>query len=132
MSEEMSEGHMYSVQHPVLVRPSEAAITAWRALWDGYNNAFYGRYGECALPEHVTTTTWQRFFEDDESIFALVAERGNELIGLAHYLFYRSTTRVELFCYLQDLFTAESARGTGIGSRLAMRVASGLCNSLDL
>ena len=49
---------------------------------------------------------------------ALVAERDGELLGLAHYLFHRSTIMIAPTCYLQDLFTAESARGQGIGRAL--------------
>ena len=40
------------------------------------------------------------------------------LCGIAHYLFHRSTTRIELTCYLQDLFTAPAARGRGVGRAL--------------
>src|SRR5205823_6262095 len=38
--------------------------------------------------------------------------------GLASYLFHRSTTRLRDVCYLQDLFTAESARGRGVRRHL--------------
>ena len=110
------------MQQPVLIRPVQAEdYDAWRPLWDGYN-AFYGRVGASALPGHVTATTWRRFFEAGEPVFALVAERGNELVGLTHYVFHRSTTRVGLVCYLQDLFTAEAARGAGIGRALILAV----------
>ncbi len=40
------------------------------------------------------------------------------MVGIAHYLFHRSTTRLEDVCYLQDLFAAEEARGRGIGRQL--------------
>jgi GNAT superfamily N-acetyltransferase len=49
---------------------------------------------------------------------ALVAEESGELIGLTHYIFHRSTTRLHHICYLQDLFTAEHARGRGVARRL--------------
>ena len=49
---------------------------------------------------------------------ALVAESDGELLGLTHYLFHRSTTLIEPACYLQDLFTAEAARGKGVGRAL--------------
>ena len=103
---------------PLHVRAVVAAdYPAWRPLWDDYN-AFYGRRGETALPEHITQTTWQRFLDPDEPMFALVAEEQGQLVGLAHYLFHRSTTRVEQSCYLSDLFTLESRRGRGIGRLL--------------
>ncbi len=94
----------------------------WLPLWDGYN-AFYGRSGPTGLPTEVTEVTWARFFDPDEPVHALVAERDEQLIGLAHYLFHRSTTTIELSCYLQDLFTAPEARGGGVGRALIAAVA---------
>ena len=89
----------------------------WLVLWDGYN-AFYGRSGATALPAEVTRTTWARFFDPGEPVHALVAERDGELIGLAHYLFHRSTISIAPTCYLQDLFTSAPARGHGVGKAL--------------
>src|SRR5271156_1513954 len=62
--------------------------------------------------------TWSRFFDGYEPVHALVAERSGELLGLVHYLFHRSTTTIASTCYLQDLFTLEGQRGTGIGRAL--------------
>ena len=92
---------------------------AWTPLWDGYN-AFYGRAGATALRPEIGEATWQRFLDPAEPVFALVAESRDDggLLGLAHYLFHRSTTRLELTCYLQDLFTAPEARGRGVGRAL--------------
>jgi GNAT superfamily N-acetyltransferase len=103
---------------PALVRPVEQDdFAAWQPLWNGYN-AFYGREGETALAAEVTRATWQRFFDPNEPVFALVAVSEGKLVGLTHYLYHRSTTRLELTCYLQDLFTRESERGRGIGRLL--------------
>lgn len=102
----------------MIVRPVERADFArWLPLWKGYN-AFYGRAGATALPDEITRTTWARFFDDAEPMHALVAERGGELTGLAHYLFHRSTISITATCYMQDLYTSESARGSGIGKAL--------------
>jgi GNAT superfamily N-acetyltransferase len=49
---------------------------------------------------------------------ALVAEHSGRLIGLAHFLFHRTTISIESICYLQDLFTLEAARGKGVGRAL--------------
>jgi GNAT superfamily N-acetyltransferase len=95
---------------------------AWKPLWQGYN-AFYGRQGETALPDEITNLTWSRFFDGYEPIHALVAEQHDrKLVGLVHYLFHRSSTGLRSNCYLQDLFTVESARGQGIGRALIEEV----------
>lgn len=102
----------------VHIRPiRETDLSAWTPLWDGYN-AFYGREGKTALAPEITQTTWQRFFDPAEPVFALVAECEGKLCGLTHYLYHRSTTRVELTCYLQDLFTDPLVRGRGVGRAL--------------
>jgi len=94
---------------------------AWLELWEGYN-AFYGRFGETALPLEVTRMTWSRFFDAYEPVHALVAEDGGTLLGLVHFLYHRSTTDITPICYLQDLFTAPEARGKGIGRALILQV----------
>lgn len=89
----------------------------WLPLWEGYN-AFYGRSGPTALPAEVTATTWKRFLDPSEPVYALVAELDGRLVGLTHYLFHRSTTLVAPICYLQDLFTTPQSRRTGVGRAL--------------
>lgn len=106
----------------ILVRPvTRDDFDAWMILWDGYN-AFYGREGETALDPKITAVTWQRFFDPNDPVFGLVAELDGKVVGLAHYLFHRSTTRIELTCYLQDLFTDPALRGRGIGRALIQGV----------
>ncbi len=90
---------------------------AWLPLWNGYN-AFYGRSGPTALPAEVTATTWERFFDAREPVYALVAEHEGSLLGLTHYLFHRSTTLIGPICYLQDLYTLAAKRRTGVGRAL--------------
>ena len=97
------------------VRPDD--YDAWKPLWDDYN-AFYERVGPTALPEEVTEATWRRFFDAIEPVHCIVAERGGRVVGLCHYLYHRSTSRIELLCYLQDLFTVAEERGHGVGRAL--------------
>ena len=102
----------------ITIRPvTPSDFKAWLPLWAGYNT-FYGRSGPTALADEITAMTWSRFFDAYEPVHALVAESDGELVGLTHYLFHRSTTRIVPVCYLQDLFTAESVRGRGVGKAL--------------
>ena len=94
----------------------------WQPLWDGYN-AFYGRSGATALAPEITAMTWSRFFDALEPVHAIVAERDGRLLGLAHYLYHRSTTSIAPSCYLQDLFTVPEARGKGVARALIEAVA---------
>ena len=102
----------------VTIRPvARTDHDQWLPLWDGYN-AFYERSGPTALAPEITRMTWQRFFDAYEPVHALVAEADGRLIGLVHYLFHRNTAMIAPTCYLQDLFTDATARGSGIGRAL--------------
>ena len=105
-----------------IVRPiTREDYDQWLPLWEGYN-AFYGRSGPTALPGEITLMTWSRFFDGYEPVHALVAESEGKLIGLTHYIFHRSTIAIGPNCYLQDLFTTESARGKGVARALITAV----------
>jgi GNAT superfamily N-acetyltransferase len=89
----------------------------WQVLWAGYN-AFYGREGPTALPDAVTQQTWARLLDAAEPMHALVAEVDGEVVGLAHIIIHRSTSRAADVCYLQDLFTDPARRGQGVARAL--------------
>ena len=101
------------------IRPvTPADHDAWRALWHAYN-VFYGRTGEPPVDPAVTAAAWGRFFDDAQPLWALVAEDGDgRLVGFTHYLFHLGTNYVAPICYLEDLFTLETARGRGVGRAL--------------
>lgn len=88
---------------------------AWRALWRGYL-AFY----ETELAEEVYATTFARLVDarvdDYHGLVALDAD--DRPVGLAHYIFHRHGWRIEDVTYLQDLYVAEAARGSGAGRTL--------------
>ena len=99
---------------PLIVRaatPEDRPL--WEPLWRGYQQ-FY----KVALADAVTETTWSRFFSTAEPVHCLVAEEGEALLGLAHYIFHRNTWMTAEVCYLQDLFTNAEARGKGIARAL--------------
>jgi GNAT superfamily N-acetyltransferase len=90
---------------------------AWEPLWQGYLT-FY----ETVLSPETTDTTWTRFHDAEEPMFALGAFRDGRLVGITHYLFHRSGWSIHDSCYLQDLFVAPDARGHGIGRALIAAV----------
>ena len=89
----------------------------WEVLWNEYNQ-FYGRFGDTALSDEITETTWNRFFNESEPVFCLVAELDKKLVGIVHFIFHRNTIMIENTCYLQDLSVSEMHRGKHIGKRL--------------
>ena len=110
------------MSEPVEVRAVQRAdYPDWKQLWDGYN-AFYGRAGDTALAPDITLTTWARFFDAYEPMHALVAEVAGGIVGLAHFLYHRSTIQIAPTCYLSDLFTADTVRGRGVGLALISAV----------
>lgn len=112
-----------------LVRPiCREDYAQWRPLWDGYN-AFYGRSGPTALDERVTAQTWERFFDAAEAVHASVAELDGRIVGIVHFLFHRSTSRLSDVCFLQDLFTEEACRGRGVGRALIQFVLDAAKNA---
>ena len=98
----------------VLIRPvGEDEREAWNPLWAGYL-AFY----KTALTQEISDLAWTRFHDPDEPIFALGGYIDGELMGIAHYLFHRSTWALHRYCYLEDLFVAEAARGRALARAL--------------
>lgn len=98
----------------VSIRPvGEDERAAWEPLWQGYLT-FY----KASVPAENTDTAWKRFHDPDEPMFLLGAYVDGKLTGMVHYIFHRSTWTPGNYCYLQDLFVAESGRGHGVGRAL--------------
>lgn len=88
---------------------------AWQTLWQGYLD-FY----RVALDEEITDATWRRLLDPEVDIHGLAATDGigGDLVGIVHFLFHPVTWSIATRCYLEDLFVAGSARGTGAGRTL--------------
>src|SRR6476619_2463910 len=82
----------------------------WEPLWKGYQ-LFY----KVAIPEETTRLTWARLHDPAEPMEALAAYMDGRLRGIAHYMFNRSCWTIGNYCFLQDLFVAETARHLGLG-----------------
>lgn len=96
------------------IRPIRSDERAdWEPLWKGYQ-AFY----QVVIPDETTAVTWARLQDPAEPMFVLGAYLEDRLCGIAHYLYHRSCWTIGDYCYLQDLFVAEGARGRGLGRAL--------------
>src|SRR5690606_25003172 len=87
--------------------------TAWEPLWQGYL-----RFYESSQGREATDVLWQRLHDPDEPMHVLGAYQAERLVGIVHYLYHRSCWTIGDYCYLQDLFVAEEARGRGAGRAL--------------
>ncbi|WP_263147199.1 GNAT family N-acetyltransferase, partial [Pseudomonas sp. RIT-PI-AD] len=90
---------------------------AWLPLWEGYQ-----RFYATAIPPDTSARTWQRFLDPAEPMHAALAWRDGEALGLVHFIYHRSCWTTGDYCYLQDLFVAESLRGAGVGRQLIEHV----------
>ncbi len=98
----------------VVIRPvREDERGAWEPLWAGYLKFFM-----TTVPAAATDVTWQRFHDDAEPMYLLGAYVDGQLTGIVHFLYHRSTWTVGNYCYLQDLFVSDDARGHGVGRKL--------------
>lgn len=98
----------------VVVKPVGAdERAAWEPLWAGYLT-FY----KTSVPAATSDVTWGRFHDPAEPMHLLGAYVDRKLTGIVHYIFHRSTWTPGNYCYLQDLFVDDSARGLGLGRAL--------------
>ncbi|HVQ08727.1 MAG TPA: GNAT family N-acetyltransferase [Allosphingosinicella sp.] len=108
---------MTAVTSPIAIAPARPADRAeWETLARGYK-AFY----ETEIPQEHYDETW-RLLIASERIHGLAARMDGRLVGIAHYFFHAQTWSPDC-CYLQDLYTAEDARGQGVASALIDAVA---------
>lgn len=89
----------------------------WSLLWRAYQ-AFH----RVAVSDAVSSVVWSRFLDPAEPIFGALAWIGGDAVGLVHFVLHRSSWTAGDYCYLQDLFVIESARGEGVGRKLIERV----------
>lgn len=86
----------------------------WGVLWRGYLD-FY----EADVADSVSELTWRRLLDPEAPILGFCAASDDgKLLGIVHYLFHPVTWSAGPRCYLEDLFTAPEARGTGVGRAL--------------
>jgi GNAT superfamily N-acetyltransferase len=88
----------------------------WLPLWRGYLRFYRGE-----VSDEVTLGTFRRLAGGLDGMTGLVAEDPagtGSLAGLAHLVFHPSTWASQPYCYLEDLFVAPAARGSGLSRQL--------------
>ena len=100
-----------------IVPLADSDRAVWQVLATGYND-FY----ETVWPLDIYDRVWRRL-QAGEGAHALGARLDGRLVGIAHYLFHTSVWRDDV-CYLQDLFTDETARGQRVARALIDAVAA--------
>lgn len=98
-----------------MIRPLAAADFApWEQLWLAYL-----RFYRATVSSEVTAATFRRLCDQTDGMIGLVAiDDHGALAGLAHLVFHPSTWSADPYCYLEDLFVAPAARGTGTATQL--------------
>jgi GNAT superfamily N-acetyltransferase len=91
---------------------------AWQTLYRGYRD-FYGKPHDDAIYDRV----WQWLHDATHETRGLVAELDGTPIGIGHYRTFARPIDGGTGLYLDDLFTAAEARGTGAGTAILHRLA---------
>ena len=102
---------------PAIKRLASSDHADWLALWRAYQ-AFY----EVEIAPAVSAITWERLHDPHEPMHGAIASLEGRAAGLVHWITHRSTWTTGDYCYLQDLFVAPSARGSGLGEALIAHV----------
>lgn len=93
---------------------TSADFASWDRLWLAYL-----RFYRAELTDEVRAATFSRLCDQTDGMIGLVAtDEQDDLVGLAHLVFHPSTWSPAPYCYLEDLFVAPSARGTGTARQL--------------
>ena len=95
------------------------------------NDQFFSLFGEylvfykASLQDKVRETTWERFFDNKEPVYAAVAfssESPEKLVGFVTWVLHRSTWTYNDVLYLHELYVSPNVRSNGIGRKLIEHV----------
>ncbi len=91
---------------------------AWQELYAGY-----GDFYQIPLSEEKADRVWAWLMDPSYEAFGLVAVDENDVpIAIAHFRQFARLLADGSGIYLDDLFTAQDARGTGAGTALIHRL----------
>ena len=98
--------------------PTLADRPAWEELYAGYA-AFYN----VAQTPQMRARVWGWILDGAQQTEGLVAELDGQLIGLAHFRAFARPLSASTGGFLDDLFVAPTARGSGAATALIGAVA---------
>lgn len=84
----------------------------WQPLWDAYL-----RFYRAEVDAATTDSAFDRLAGGGDGMYGLVAE-ADGLLGFAHVVTHPSTWSTGVHTYLEDLYLAPPARGSGAGRAL--------------
>ena len=103
----------------VRVRPvATGDREAWARLFRGYRD-FYGK----PHTDAVYDTVWSWLHDEQHETRGLIAEIDGRPVGIGHFRTFARPSEGATGIYLDDLFTAEEARGTGAATAILHRLA---------
>ena len=73
-------------------------------------------------PKGKIERLYKHIFSDNPSLYCLVVEKDNNLIGYATFMKQFSTWDADYYVYMDCLFLTEESRGLGIGENLIERI----------
>lgn len=86
---------------------------AWDVLYDAY-----AQFYEVPQTPHMRARVWDWIMDPNHSVSALVADLDGTLVGFAHLRVFARPLAATTGLYLDDLFVAPPARGTGVADAL--------------
>lgn len=92
---------------------AEDDAARWRELFTAY-----GLFYETDFDAAVLDGVWAWLMDAQHPLFCLVAERAGEVVGFAHVREQPDTFTAGPGWFLDDLYTAPEARGSGAGTAL--------------
>ncbi len=88
-----------------------------RSAWDALYDAYAQFYGVLQTPE-MRAKVWDWLTDPAHEVNGLVADVDGTLVGFAHYRPFARPLAAASGLFLDDLFVAETARGTGAAGAL--------------